>query len=288
MRLLPVTMTDRRTVAGVMLPDSSYFAHCMNLLYHRAEARGLSIACRIMQPSDIDDFAPPSREEDRPLGFVLFDWVKISPLARRLAAEGNRVVVVGAPPQGITSDIPCVHGDDEQGAYLLTRHLFDLGHTRIATTSFFEWTLRWHGHQRAVREAERADSRVRATRLDYHEFKGWFQDPARALDFLRAPEAPTAIVCWNDDEAAQMVGALVEAGLRVPGDISVVGYDNLPSSQLVYPNITTVDQGIDAQLRAALDLLLRPEPPPLSHSTIVTSSLIVRKSAEPPPLTEAM
>ena len=283
-RLLPAMMTDRRTVAGIMMPDSSYFAYCMSRLYHRVEANGLALACRVMDPAGVGDFVAPSRDEDRPLGFILFDWKKIAPLARQLQEAGNRVVVIGAPPQGIASDVPCVYGDDEHGSYLLARHLFDLGHRRIATTSFFEWTLRWHGYQRAVREATRTYGEgIRGTRIAYHEFQGWFREPAQAAAFLQLPDAPTAILCWNDDEAARMIAALTHAHLRVPEDISVVGYDNLPASLRVYPHLTTVDQGIDGQLRTALDLLLRDEPPLASHSVMVLPSLIVRESTTAPP-----
>ena len=282
-RLLPSMLTDRRTVAGIMLPDSSYFAHCMSLLYHRAEANGLSLACRVMAVGSVDDFPVPTHEADQPLGFVLFDWKRISPLARRLLAAGNRVVVVGAPPQGVASDIPCVYGDDEQGGYLVAQHLLDLGHTHIATTSFHEWTARYHGYLRAVREANRKGGRVQGTRIAYEESQGWFRDPQKAALFLRQPNAPTGIMCWNDSEAAQMIATLTRAGLRVPEDVSVMGYDNLPSVIQMYPHLTTADQGIDGQIRTALDLLLRPDPPAPSQSVMVMPSLVVRESTAPPP-----
>ena len=74
------------------------------------------------------------------------------------------------------------------------------------------------------------------------------------------------MVVWNDHEAVRLATVLSRAGVRVPEQVSLVGYDNLPESSLIYPLLTTIDQAIGQQLRLALRLLTQPVPPaPLAH-----------------------
>ena len=75
---------------------------------------------------------------------------------------------------------------------------------------------------------------------------------------------------------------LSRAGVRVPEQVSLVGYDNLPESSLIYPQLTTIDQAIGQQLRLALRLLTHPVPPPPSQTVLVTPTLIPRGSSAPP------
>ncbi len=118
----------------------------------------------------------------------------------------------------------------------LVEHLASLGHTRIGYVGDLN------------------DDRFRAFRMEL-EFRGfparkeWFADCVfgfvsgreAARNLLRQNELPTAIFGASDYTAIGVMHALGEAGLRIPEDISVTGYDNLPESALVYPPLTTVD-----------------------------------------------
>src|SRR5205085_4935103 len=97
----------------------------------------------------------------------------------------HRAVVVGSPPVDLHPDVPCVTGDHEQGGYLATRHLLDLGHRRIGYARFnpsssLIRTSRWRGHQRAVRQAEREGKSIEARLLDGEMLAAWSAAPQLA------------------------------------------------------------------------------------------------------------
>jgi LacI family transcriptional regulator len=79
-----------------------------------------------------------------------------------------------------------------------------------------------------------------------------------------------------------MLTLLQRAGLRVPEDISLIGYDNLTRSAAVYPPLTTIDGALDQQIQAALRLLTQTDPPSKTRSIIVLPTLIRRESTAAP------
>jgi DNA-binding LacI/PurR family transcriptional regulator len=101
--------------------------------------------------------------------------------------------------------------------------------------------------------------------------------------YFRRPDAPTGIVAWNDYEAVRCIRLLHHAGLRVPQDISIIGFDRLPVSEDCIPPLTTVDQHVESQLRAVMELLSRPTAPSPTQSIVVVPTLVSRASCAPPP-----
>ena len=74
---------------------------------------------------------------------------------------------------------------------------------------------------------------------------------------LRSPDGPTAIFCTADRIAAQLMQLLSAEGFRVPEDVSVLGFDNLPMAQITHPPLTTLAQDIDQKAHLVVDMLLR-------------------------------
>ena len=115
---------------------------------------------------------------------------------------------------------------------------------------------------------------------DDWDAEGAYQATVRLLE----RELPfTAIAAGSDIMAINVIGALVDHGLRVPHDVSVVGFDDLPLSSMIRPMLTTVRQDVDAMGAAVVASMLEmiehhrtPEP------TIVPTSLVVRGSTAPP------
>lgn len=278
----PIAMADSRTIVAIARPDQSFFDRCVELLFRHAEIADLTLLCRPVDPAVNESLTPPSTQS-KPLGFLLFRW-DLAPLAKALQEAGNRVVLVGAPPADVTPEVPCVQGDHEQGGYLAVRHLLALGHRRICfhgEPSALR-SLRWRGYQRAVREAQRAFPEIHMTTLFAEEIAVWAEEPERAAAYFRQSDAPTGLVVWNDHEAAKLLAVLNRAGVKIPDEVSLVGYDALPEGELVYPSLTTVDSAIGQQLQRALSLLTRPVPPPSSHTVVVTPTLICRESSAAP------
>ena len=79
----------------------------------------------------------------------------------------------------------------------------------------------------------------------------------RLIDLVRRPDGPTAFLCCADLAAIRLMRHFEDHGIRVPGDVSVVGFDNLPLAELCTPQLTTVAQGIDEKARLAVELLVR-------------------------------
>lgn len=280
--IVPHCLAEGGTVVAISTPDHSFFDRCVSQLFQHADAAGLALLCRVLDERTPLEPLPPAA--GGPVGYLAFSY-RLAPLALRLQRAGCRVVLVGAPPAGDVPEVPCVYGDHEQGGYLATRHLLDLGHRRIAFQGHLDLprTLRWRGYQRALREAERAGATVQSESLSPVEFGAWERDPSLAASRLRQPEGPTGLVAWNDHEAVRLLGVLARAQVKVPQDVSLVGYDDLPEGKLVHPALTTVDQGMGQQLRAALDLLTAPVAPSPSRTMITLPALIERQSTAPPP-----
>lgn len=272
----------QRTVVAVTRPGMSFFDRCMDLLFRYTETADLELMCHLIG-GETEVVPPPPAV--RPLGYIVFGYLLV-PVARQLQENGCRVVVVGAPPIDTIPEIPCVYSDHELGGYLITRHLLDLGHRRLVLThpdSALQQRLRWCGDHRALQEFWRAGKDVEAVLVRHEETESWKQDPMRAARYFRRPGAPTAIVAWNDHEASGLLGILQSAGVKVPEEVSLAGYDALPEGALVYPALTTVDHGIGQQLKIAVDLLTRPAPLRSAHTVVTTPMLVCRASTSAPP-----
>lgn len=271
---------ESNTIVAIGPHDYSFFDRCMNLVLRQAESAGRTLTCRLYEP----DSDPAAFHIGQPTSVLLFSY-RLMPLGKRLQAEGNRIVIVGSPPADGLPEVPCVYADQEQGGYLVVRHLLELGHRRIAV-GYDQRSLRWRGHERALREA-RTKGRVGVvafSELSWDDVgDSWQRDPHLAAEYFRQPDAPTAVATWNDHEAAALLAVLTRAGIKVPDQVSLVGFDNLPEGQMVHPPLTTVDSAIEQQLQAAIGLLTRPATPPSSHMVVVLPTLVGRESSATAP-----
>ena len=110
------------------------------------------------------------------------------------------------------------------------------------------------------------------------EFNLWKENLAAAKVFWTGPEAPTAVAAWNDPIAIELIDVLERIGLRVPGDVSVIGYDNSPLALNRSVPLSTIDGDITAQVEAALGLLLARSPAAARTRILVPPRLIQRAS----------
>lgn len=174
--------------------------------------------------------------------------------------------------------------NNEQGGYRATRHLLDLGHQRIgciggpseATPS----ADRVKGHERALREVGVSVHRELVVQGDFR-YKGGEEAADRLLG-LASP--PSAIFACNDLMAIGTLRAIREAGLRVPEDISVVGYDDIPLASAVSPPLTTVAQPVTELATISTELLLsriEDGTPRDLERIVLDTDLVIRDSSGP-------
>lgn len=170
---------------------------------------------------------------------------------------GGQVPVVAIDPHAGPAHMPTVDSDNFQGAVLATEHLLSLGHRRIGFLSGREdlesSRQREDGYRRALASAGVAvdESLVRVG--DYRQESA--TGPAREL--LGLTQRPTAVFAANDLSAIGTMQAARELGLRVPDDVSVVGFDNVPESALTTPPLTTVSQPMQRMGSEAVTLLIQ-------------------------------
>lgn len=153
------------------------------------------------------------------------------------------------------SDVILDHGFD--GGYLATKHLIENGHKDIAViTGNREKQIsktRFEGFKKALSDAELVLHEESILEGDF-EPEGGYECMNNLLK--SGKKLPTAIFCFNDVMALGAISAITEKGLRVPQDISVIGYDNIHSSRFYAPPLTTMHQSKSRLGCTALELLL--------------------------------
>jgi DNA-binding LacI/PurR family transcriptional regulator len=249
------SLVQRRTrVLGVMLSDlhNPFFADVLDGVAARAGERGYKAMLNTgNRAASGEAEAIETLLELRSDGLILaaprLDAARITRAARSVP-----VVVVARTIAGTRVD--CVSNDDPAGAALAVDHLVALGHRRIAHIDGGEGAgaqARRQGFVRTMRRHGLA-SLARTARGDYTEEGG-----AKGVAALLARGArPTAIFAANDLSAIGALDTLTRRGLRVPEDISLVGYDNTSLAALRHLDLTTIDQPREAMGRTAVDLLL--------------------------------
>lgn len=167
-------------------------------------------------------------------------------------------------------------GDDQLGGYLATRHLCDLGHTRIGIIAGPDYATsslgRLAGYRQALEEAGIAEAPELIVPSTFSIESG--DAAARTLLALKNP--PSAIFAINDNTAIGSMSAIAQAGLTVPGDISLVGYNDIPIVSRLPVPLTSVRMPFDRVAEVALQLLFDTETAPAVMK--IMPSLIPRKS----------
>ena len=191
-----------------------------------------------------------------------------------------KVPFVRLTPQDRKSPLPYVTATDMQGAFEMTNYLIGLGHRKIG---FVLGPLdqraghdRFAGYKKAITEAGiELDDDIIAHGDDH--FESGFQATRHLLSL---ESAPTAIFCNNDEMAAGSISAVFEAGLKVPQNVSVAGFDDILLASQIWPPLTTVQQPIYQIAEIGTNLLIRllkgEDTPDLKYE--VETAMVIRKS----------
>ena len=196
--------------------------------------------------------------------------------------KASAIPFVRISPADTSSPLPYVAADDYRGAYEISEYLIGLGHRSIG----FIYGEPTHNASRERFEGFRAA--LRAYRIRYRS--EW----TRRADFcfelgvqagrelLQLDPRPTAIFASDDEEAVGVLVAAHQLGIKVPEELSVVGFDDFPSARKAYPALTTVRQPMDEISQLATQLLLdliKKRKPEMRHIRVKTS-LVLRDSTK--------
>lgn len=207
------------------------------------------------------------RRQDSLLSSMLAQGVGriiLSPVHETDAAALRPAAVRSVPVVVCVRDVPgsgaaFVGVDDVLSGYLAARHLLHLGHSAFVFIGGYRRTTTWEGRSegifRALAEAGRPQ--------DACNLIPGLMDPDFAEEKLMALAAlgtlPSAVICFNDNQAAGAYRAARRLGLRVGRDISVVGFDNIPQGRILDPELTTVDIKPAQIGRIAAEMAIRGE-----------------------------
>ncbi|MBR3188613.1 MAG: LacI family DNA-binding transcriptional regulator [Lachnospiraceae bacterium] len=211
-------------------------------------------------------------------GLILFYMLDDD--ASRVSAKFSKpIVCIDAYYQEDIGDFYVVGLDDENAAYHATRYLIENGHTRIGylcdgneiTSVNYQ---RFHGYRRALKDAgleysDRCLFLVRPEKEELLKSLGKICDKAGNV---------TAVFCMSDLYAKMLICALTDRGIRVPDDVSVIGFDDNLYAQLSRPGLTTVHQDVEKRGTVATQTLLNiiAGNPPAERRIEMKSELVIR------------
>lgn len=264
--------------------DPGYVVELQEGVIQRCLANGYHAAVELLSAAP-EEAAKQLRELTQQLapdGIVL-----APPLSSSLELLGqlreSRMPCVGIAPRDAQQAGPCVLMDDRAAAQQMTEYLLSLGHRRIGFVQglpeHVSSAQRLAGYRAALQEwGVAADERL----VVPGDFS--FDGGRQALDaLLRDGAAPTAVFASNDESAAGCLAEAHRRQLRVPGDLSITGFDDTYVATRLYPPLTTIRQSIREMGHAAVGQLLGliegVPPPPVIR---IAHRLVERQSAGPP------
>ncbi|MGI5240572.1 LacI family DNA-binding transcriptional regulator [Dactylosporangium sp. CA-139066] len=248
--------TNRSQTVGLVTFDTTLFgpSFMVHAIERAAREAGYFVSIASAREPDVPQVRDAVRRlrEQAVEGIVTLAPVAAAWTALRQEPLDVPIVVLGIGA-GEGTDVPMVSVDNAAGAALATRHLLELGHRTVhhvtGPSNWPEARERLAGWRAALEEAGRVAPAPLAG--DWSAASGY--DAGR--DFAGRPEV-TAVFCANDQMAMGALRALHEAGRRVPADVSVVGFDDVPEAPYLLPPLTTVRQDFAELGRRSLDLLV--------------------------------
>ncbi len=216
-------------------------------------------------------------------GLIIVNMVDRVRTCRFLLEEQLHTVLIDCLPE---SDLPSVGVDNFRAAYLATRHAIELGHQRIAhlagSSTLWMARQRIQGYRQALAAFDLTYQQVIVSPNERWDYQAGYETMRQLLS--HAP-LPTAIFAASDQMAIGAYRAIAEAGLRIPDDLSVIGFDDMEAASFAVPPLTTIRQPFTELASNAVDLLLqliagqRPE----SAQLVLPPELIIRGSTAEAP-----
>ena len=204
--------------------------------------------------------------------------------------EQSTVPVVAISAHRKVAGVTNIVLDHYRAAMLALRHLYDLGHRKIAFMRgpevIVDSDFRWSGILQVARELGLQVRPELTTRLDTNSWSPEDLGYLPMKEMLARTRDFTALFCFNDISAIGAIRAIQDAGLRVPEDISVIGFDDIISAAYYRPSLTTVRQPLREMGKAGAELLLdriAHSEKPYPDEIVMQPELIVRESTGPAP-----
>lgn len=275
--------SQRTNVLGLVIPDlgDPFSIQVMRGVNRAAIEHGYDL---IVYTSGTINMSSKAEREQHYVallnGSVVDGTIISTPAATRFSTSAP---VVAIDPNNESPDLPAVTSTNYAGALAAMEYLIGLGHRRIGFVGGRPdlrcAMQRLQAYHDALAKAHIAADQALIEAGDFTAKAGRLC----AQRLLSLPERPSAILAANDQSAFGVMEAAREAGLRIPQDLSLVGFDNIPETTYVHPNLTTVDQSIAQMGRLATEMLISLlQGKPLDGDRLTTTTrLVVRDSCRP-------
>jgi LacI family transcriptional regulator len=277
---------QRSRILGLVIPETTeqvfsdpYFGALIQGVSRACNANDQTLSLFLFQTAGDEEHLPARVLRTKVIdGVVVTATYSDDPLLWQLMESQIPYVLVGEHTNPL---VPTVDADNESGAALATEHLLSLGRQRIATVTGpmrnAAAVQRRRGYERALGAAGRVVDPSLVVESDFTE-QGAYEATSRLL-----ASDPDAIFAFSDRMALGVLRALEEAGRSVPGDVAVVGFDDLPPARASRPPLTTVSQQVESAGVAAVELLLEriADPHAPVRRIMLPTALVVRGSTVP-------
>jgi len=270
----------RSGLIGLVLGDvhNPFYPELLQEAVAQAAERGLRLLLLHVGAGPIEDRTAEALLQYRVEGALITSAELSSRAAEVCAANGVPVVMVNRVPRLHASAVSC---DNAEGGRQLAEFLLRAGHRRFAVVRGMPGTSTSSERERGFLEVLTREGMDVVARFEGGStYEGGFA-AGECLAALQARDRPDAVFAVNDIMAMGASDALRLAGLRVPEDISIVGFDNIAAAARPPYRLTTVEQPVSAMVRRGLDLLTaRMADPSLGdESILLRGRLVVRASA---------
>jgi len=286
-RLASSLRSDKTDLVALILSDmtNTFWVEVMRGIEDALTKHGLYVILGNSDDSVVkEEDLLSSLAERRVDGFILRPADTQGRAVELAQSYGIPIVVLDYAMPDVKVDV--VRGDSVGGAYQLSKLLLDLGHRRIAILTGAQRastaTMRVTGYRRAL---EGAGVAVDPALIYYDDFtlEGGYR---MAVQALALHPRPTALLAANNRIAFGTLRALRDAGLRIPQDISVVGFDELPVETAEHPFLTVAEQSPHNMGCRAAELLLSRiagQGPPAPQEIVLPTKVVFRQSCGPVP-----
>ncbi len=233
---------------------SPYFAELGAAISRAAKRRGITVLIDQTEGEAAAEQLVLDGMRGQLIDGIIFSPLAIAPAKLTAAYTGKPLVLLGERPAGGQFDRVAV--DSVRASYDATAHLVSIGRRRIAAIGAggtSTGAVRRKGYRKALKDAGLPhDPALEIAGTGYHRIDG----ATSMTELLALPEPPDAVFCFNDLLALGALRTLAEAGLRVPDDVAVVGFDDNEDGRFHSPSLTTVSPDKEWLADNAVSLLL--------------------------------
>lgn len=261
----------------------NFIGNYLNGIMDSAQLHNITIEIESFQPlTPIESVVNKINSNTLTAGYIVLATELSDDDVRALIATEAKIVFIDTYIYSIEADY--VNMNNMQSVYNIVKHFKDIGHTDIgmirSTVGGYNFALREQAFNRAITDLELKLQNEFKFTVD-STFEGSYQDMREHLK--RKPKLPTALFASNDIIALGCIRALQESGFRIPEDVSIFGFDNIPMSEMSTPSLSTVNVPNRQIGQIALDMLYLK----LQHQTerepvvnLINSKLIHRNSVK--------